>query len=44
MLRRLLACLGLALAYLTFAATAAAAPSDVQTTWQLLDYVAVDYA
>ena len=44
MLRRLLACLGFALVFFTLAAPAAAAPSDVQTTWRLLDYVAVDYA
>ena len=44
MLRRLLACLGFVLAFFTLAAPAVAAPSDVQTTWRLLDYVAVDYA
>jgi high-affinity iron transporter len=45
MLRRLLACLAAALAcpLLTLPAAAATAPSDAQTTWQLLDYVAVDY-
>jgi high-affinity iron transporter len=42
MLRRLIVCLGLALACLSLT-PAAAAPGDVQITWQLLDYVAVDY-
>jgi high-affinity iron transporter len=42
MLRRLFVCLGLAFACLSLT-PAAAAPGDVQTTWQLLDYVAVDY-
>jgi high-affinity iron transporter len=42
MLRRLTVFLGLAFACLSLA-PAAAAPGDVQTTWQLLDYVAVDY-
>ena len=41
MLRRLL----IALAMLSACApAAAAAPADVQTTWQLLDYLAVDYS
>jgi high-affinity iron transporter len=39
---RLFVCLGLAFACLSLT-PAAAAPGDVQTTWQLLDYVAVDY-
>ena len=47
MLRRVLAALGFAFAWLSLtpaaAAAAAASPGDVQTTWQLLDYVAVDY-
>ena len=42
MLRRLAVCLGLAFACLSLS-PAAAASGDVQTTWQLLDYVAVDY-
>jgi high-affinity iron transporter len=42
MLRRLVVCLGLAFACLSLT-PAAAASGDVQTTWQLLDYVAVDY-
>lgn len=42
MLRRLIVCLGLAFACLSLT-PAAAASGDVQTTWQLLDYVAVDY-
>jgi high-affinity iron transporter len=42
MLRRLFVCLGLVFACLSLT-PAAAAPGDVQTTWQLLDYVAVDY-
>ena len=42
MLRRLTVFLGLAFACLSLT-PAAAAPGDVQTTWQLLDYVAVDY-
>src|SRR3982750_2844199 len=42
MVRRLLASLGLGLACLALT-PAAAAPGDIQTTWQLLDYVAVDY-
>src|SRR5437868_9254222 len=42
MLRRLL--LSLALIFgCASVATAAAPPADVQTTWQLLDYLAVDY-
>lgn len=41
MLRRLL--LGLALLFAFVPAQAAAASTDVQTTWQLLDYLAVDY-
>src|SRR5438067_1641 len=41
MLGRLVACLGLLFACLS--APAAAAQADVQTTWRLLDYVAVDY-
>jgi high-affinity iron transporter len=47
MLRRLLACFTLAFAALcavsAASGAAAAAQPDVQTTWQLLDYVAVDY-
>lgn len=42
MLRRLIARLGLLLACLWLSSAAMAAP-DVQTTWRLLDYVAVDY-
>jgi high-affinity iron transporter len=42
MLRRLAICLGLAFVCLSLT-PAAAASGDVQTTWQLLDYVAVDY-
>src|SRR3954466_15648549 len=44
MLRRLLLSLALALVFgCAVAASAAASPADVQTTWQLLDYLAVDY-
>ena len=44
MLRRLIACLGLVLtAAVSPALAAAAGPTNIQTTWQLLDYVAVDY-
>jgi high-affinity iron transporter len=43
MLRRLAVCLGLAFACLSLT-PAAAASGDVQTTWQLLDYLAVDYS
>jgi high-affinity iron transporter len=43
MLRRLIVSLGLAFACLSLT-PAAAAPGDVQTTWQLLDYLAVDYS
>src|SRR6476661_3080043 len=43
MLRRLIACVGLIFACLCAAPATAAGPGDVQTTWQLLDYVAVDY-
>jgi high-affinity iron transporter len=43
MLRRLIACLGLAFACLSLTPAAATGTADVQTVWQLLDYVAVDY-
>src|SRR3982751_361128 len=44
MLGRLILSLGILFACLSPTAAAAAAPAaDVQTTWQLLDYVAVDY-
>ena len=42
MLRRLTSLLGLIFACAS-APVAAAGPADVQTTWQLLDYLAVDY-
>ena len=42
MLRRLALILGLIFACAS-APVAAAGPADVQTTWQLLDYLAVDY-
>src|SRR4051812_24442105 len=42
MLRRLALIVGLAFACVA-APVAAAGPADVQTTWQLLDYLAVDY-
>jgi high-affinity iron transporter len=44
MLRRVLLALGLAFACLAATPVAAKGSEDVQTTWQLLDYVAVDYA
>jgi high-affinity iron transporter len=43
MLRRLILGLGLCFACVLPVPAAAAGPADVQTTWQLLDYVAVDY-
>jgi high-affinity iron transporter len=43
MLRRLVPLFGLIFACLSPAAAGAAEPASVQTTWQLLDYVAVDY-
>jgi high-affinity iron transporter len=43
MLRRLIAFLAFALAGLSPSLAAAAQPANIQTTWQLLDYVAVDY-
>src|SRR5437868_9287837 len=43
MLRRLIAFLAFALAGLSPAIASAAEPANIQTTWQLLDYVAVDY-
>ena len=42
-LHRLLALLALVLAATIAAQPAAAAESDVQTAWRLLDYIAVDY-
>ena len=44
MFRRLLGCLAFAVACLTVAGAAAASSADVQTTWRLLDYLAVDYS
>ena len=43
MLRGLISCLVLILACLSSSAALAATPTDVQTTWQLFDYLAVDY-
>jgi high-affinity iron transporter len=43
MLRRLALILGLIFACASAPVAAAAGPADVQTTWQLLDYLAVDY-
>jgi high-affinity iron transporter len=43
MLRRAIPILGLLFACLSWSPAAAEPPADVQTTWQLLDYVAVDY-
>src|SRR6476646_10331852 len=43
MLRRLIPVLSLVFACLSPVVAAAAEPSNIQTTWQLLDYVAVDY-
>ncbi|HET6535359.1 MAG TPA: FTR1 family protein, partial [Sphingomicrobium sp.] len=44
MLRRLFALVALIAASLSLPSAAAAASSDVQTAWQLLDYMSVDYA